>query len=136
MKSLKLLALGLAGVSTSAIGQMTVMSAATVTKLSDILVKNGTAARPAEYREAVLVEFKGGASQSTICSGVLVAPDAVLTAAHCGYKGFVPARVSAASRLDQALHLGAEGYARSPATGSPDVQSVGVLSYAFMAPVS
>lgn len=135
MKSLKLLALGLAGISASAIGQMTVMSAATVDKASDILVKNGTVARPVEYREAVLVEFRRGASQS-ICSGVLVATGAVLTAAHCGYNGFVPIRVTAASRLDQALDLGSDGYSRSPATGSPDVQSVGVLSYAFMDPVS
>lgn len=131
MKPLKLLALGVAGMSASAIGQMTVMNAATVDKVSDILVKNGTVARPVEYREAVLVEFRRGASQS-ICSGVLVAPGAVLTAAHCGYNGVVPVRVSAASRLDQALDLGSDGYARSPATGSPDVQSVGVLSYAFM----
>lgn len=135
MKPLQWLALGVAGLTASAIGQMSVQSMATIDKASDILVKNGTPAKPFEYHEAVVVEFRKDQVQ-TYCSGVLLTSGAVLTAAHCGYNKFVPVRVTVASRLDQALSLGADGYARSPATGAPAVQSAGVATYAVMDPVS
>jgi len=113
--------------------QASVMSAAMVDKSSDILIKNGNKAREGEFSETVVVEFKSG-SEQTFCSGVLVSPDAVLTAAHCGYRKLVPVRVTAASTLSQALSLGVEGYARHPAVGVPEVQSVGVNSFVVMDP--
>lgn len=127
------------GLAPCAIGQNSVTSAATVDKVNDTLVRNGAVASPAEYREAVVVEFRKDGKKDgplSICSGVLVTSRAVLTAAHCGYYNFAPVRVTAAARLDQALSLGSEGYARSPATGAPDIQSAGVESYAVMDPVS
>lgn len=135
MRPLNWLALGAAGLSVSAIGQMSVMSAATVDKVSDILVKGGTTAKPVEYREAVVVEFRKDRLQ-TLCSGVLLTSGTVLTAAHCSYNKFIPVRVTAASNWAQALSLGPDGYARSPASGLPAVQSIGVVSYAVMDPIS
>ncbi len=122
-----------------ALGQNSTTTAATVDKVNDTLVKNGAVASTSEYREAVVVEFRKDGKKDgllSICSGVLVTSKAVLTAAHCGYYNFTPVRVTAAARLDQALSLGSESYARSPTTGVPDVQSAGVESYAVMDPVS
>lgn len=131
MKTTRFLALAVTWMTTSAVAQVSVMQAATVDKSSDILVRKGTPAKISEYREAVVIEFKKG-GQQILCSGVLVTPGSVLTAAHRAYNGFLPVRVTTALRHDQALPLGADGFARSPATGLPDVQSAGVASFSVM----
>ncbi|WP_158249390.1 trypsin-like serine protease [Pseudomonas sp. DP16D-R1] len=133
MNALKWIALGTMGVILTANGQATVMGWATVDRGADILVRGGDQASPSEFTETVVVEFKS-ASEQAYCSGVLVGTNAVLTAAHCGYRKLVPVRVTAATNLSQALKLGAGGYARQPSTGVPQVQSAAVASFAVMDP--
>jgi len=131
MKALGWIALSTLGVILSANAQTTVMGWAPVDIGSDILIKKGTPASESEFTETVVVEFKN-ATERTFCSGVLIGADAVLTAAHCGWRKLVPIRVTAASTLGQALNLGPLGYARQPASGTPQVQSAAVASFEAM----
>lgn len=105
-------------------------------RVNEILVKNGALAKPSEYPEAVVIEFKQKDGAGSMCSGVLISPTAVLSAAHCAYQSRQPVRVTVSSRLDQALALNGNDYAKSPGFGIPAVQSAAVASFDTMDPVS
>lgn len=131
MNILHWIALGTLGVILTADGQENIMGWVSVDRGADILVKGGIKASVNDFTETVVVEFES-ASEQGYCTGVLIATDAVLTAAHCGYRKLVPVRVTAATSLSQALKLGTEGYAKTPPTGLPQVQSAAVASFAVM----
>ncbi|MFJ3110278.1 S1 family peptidase [Pseudomonas putida] len=131
MKRLKWIVLGALGVILTANGHEQIMGWGSVDRGADILVKGGAEAGVNDFTETVVVEFVSESEQA-YCTGVLIGKNAVLTAAHCGYRSLVPVRVTAATSLSQALSLGTGGYSKKPPTGTPVVQSAAVASFAVM----
>lgn len=98
----------------------------------DIQVRNGAIVPKGEYPQAVVIQMDKDGKPVGLCSGVILTSIDVLTAAHCGFNGTTPTRVTAGSSFSEQLPLNGSSYARRPTVGQPAVQTVAVERFWFM----
>ena len=83
------------------------------------------------HPELVTIEVQKPASATRFCPGVLVASNAVLSAAHCVQDGYQPVRVTAASGARPSLAAQQAAQLRAINGGAAD-QAIKVLSFTTM----